>query len=84
MIKLVEVLVSDDQPHLIFPRLIKQIFQTVVKIIMGLIHIHKGCAAFVLRDDCPLLCCLADQGDKKPTQDLTTILLEQILYTDQN
>src|SRR5512132_301707 len=79
LVKLVKVLVSNNEPDLVFARLVKKTLYAFIKIVLCLINIHERASAQVLRDRRPLLRRLGKKGDKKPTQNFTAILLQQIL-----
>jgi hypothetical protein len=68
--------VAEHQPHLIFSRLVQQIFDTCVKIVVRLINVHKGRPPPILWNNSAFLCCLTKECNKKPAKNFTAFLFE--------
>src|SRR5438046_505829 len=85
LLKLVKILMGDTEANSVFPRLIEQVFHALIKIVVRFIDVDKGRHSFILSNRCPLLRCLADQGDKKATENLSAFLFQEVFCgVDEN
>jgi hypothetical protein len=71
VLELVQVLVGDDQPQLVFSRLVEQLADAFIKIVLGLVDVEVRCRPPGRWDGGVFLRRLGNEGDEKAAENCT-------------